>query len=192
MSALEYVYTKDGFNKPCLPDVTTIGDYAFANCYAFRGCTSNGVLTLGLGRDDVMQSGTLTVKDSAFQHCDQVRFLKCNYKTLNVEQWGFYHMDSLTTLNMSNTKVRLGKCAFNYCRNLATVNVLPSVLPINNNAFNCTKYSTNGCTNADYALRNTGAAKKLKGKQLIVNIFVDRTVVNDNCEWYNKTYRIGQ
>ena len=180
MTALEYVYTKDGYNKPCLPDLTTIGDYAFAECYAFYGCTSNGVLTLGLGTSSVMKNGTVTVKDSAFMNCDRVRFLKCNYKTMIVEEWGFARMDALTTVSMSNTKVQLGKSAFNGCSNLATVNVLPSVLPIHNSAFNYTKYLSNNCTNADYYLRNTGAAKKLKGKQLIVNIFVDRAIVNDN------------
>ena len=178
MSALEYVYTKNGINAPCFPDVTTIGDYAFANCYAFRGNTSNGAMTLGLGTDNIMASGTLLVKDSAFQNCDQVRFLNCNYKTLKVEQWGFYSMDMLSSLNLSNTKVELGKRAFYYSRNLANVNVLPSALTIHDTAFDYTSYKTNKCTTTPPPSLNVGAATKLTGKQLVVNFFVDRTIVD--------------
>ncbi len=178
MSALEYVYTKNGINAPCFPDVTKIGDYAFANCYAFRGNTSNGAMTLGLGTDNTMASGTLLVKDSAFQNCDQVRFLNCNYKTLKSEAWGFYSMDRLTTANLQDTQIQLDRDVFYACRNLATVNFLPSTLTIHNSAFDSTKYKTNSCKTAPPAGLNVGAARSLTGKQLVVNFFVDKTIVD--------------
>lgn len=178
MTALEYVYTNDGMNMPCLPDVTSIGTYAFSGCTAFRGCTQNGVLTLGLGTDSVMLEGTLEIKKCAFRDCDQVRFLNCNFKTMKVSAWGFYDMNRLTTLNLQNTRVQLGKEAFSLCRNLATVNVLPSELTIHNTAFNSTKYRTSGCKETTPNSLNHGAATALTGKQLVVNFFVDRTMVD--------------
>ena len=179
MSALEYVYTKDGsINAPVFPDVTNIGKYAFANCYNFRGNTENGKMTLGYGTASVMQSGSIRVCDSAFQNCDKVRFLYVNFASMYVESWGFYSMDMLSSVNASDTTLELCSRAFHNSGSLTTVNYKPSVKKIHNLAFTGTSYYNNKCTNADYKTRNYGAATKLNGKTLVVNFFVDRTRVN--------------
>ncbi len=182
MSALEYLYTANGngYNQPTFPDVTYIGRYAFADCYKFRGNTENGKLTLGMGTSSVMQGGSIRVCDSAFQNCDQVRFLYVNYASMYVEGWGFYDMNMLSSVQASNTTLELMTRAFYRSSALATVNFKPSVEPIHKEAFTGTSYYNNKCTNTDYSSRNFGAATKLNGKTLVVNFFVDRTRVNLN------------
>ncbi len=181
MSALEYAYTSDsddGFNLPCLPNCNTIGAYAFAQCYKFRGNTQSGSLTLGIGFDTVGNEEKIIIKDSAFQNCDQVRIIKCNFPVMEVEKYGFYNMDKLYSMNCEDTAAQLGYKAFYYDEELAKVNFKPSTLPIDNTAFNTTLYDINECTANDFGKRNIGSASKLNGKQLVVNFFVDKTSVN--------------
>ncbi len=179
MTALEYVYTATGsYNAPTFPDCTYIGQYAFAECTKFRGNTQNGKLTFGTGDASLMQSGTIRICDSAFQNCDQVRFLYCNFSSMYVENWGFYNMNMLSTVHFEDTTVELCRRAFQACNSLANVYYKPSALTIHNEAFLGTSYYNNKCTNRDYSARNFGAASKLAGKVLVVNFFVDRTRVN--------------
>ena len=133
-----------------------------------------------MGTSSVMQGGSIRVCDSAFQNCDQVRFLYVNYASMYVEGWGFYDMNMLSSVQASNTTLELMTRAFYRSSALATVNFKPSVEPIHKEAFTGTSYYNNKCTNTDYSSRNFGAATKLNGKTLVVNFFVDRTRVNLN------------
>ncbi len=182
MSNLEYLYTANGSgsNSPVFPDLTYIGRYAFADCYKFRGNTENGKLTLGMGTSSVIQGGSIRVCDSAFQNCDKVRFLYVNYASMYVESWGFYNMNMLSSVQASNTTLELKSRAFYRSSALSTVKYKPSVKPIHNDAFTGTAYETNGCTNEAFLGQDFGSAKKMKGKQLIVNFFLDMAKVNTN------------
>ncbi|MCR5601276.1 MAG: leucine-rich repeat protein [Ruminococcus sp.] len=175
MEALEYVYTLADYGQfPCMPDVDVIGNYAFANCYAFRGNTQNGILTLGLGDFADGSTSKLTVGKRAFQNCDHVRLLKCNYDSMKVEELGFHNMDMLSSVYCGDTTMELGSRAFYNDQNLSKVEYKPSVLTINNTAFYNTLYYKNSFTGTDYNRRNLGAASKMKGKSLVVNFFVDQ------------------
>ncbi len=175
MEALEYVYTLADYGQfPCMPDVDVIGNYAFANCYAFRGNTQNGILTLGLGDFANGSTSKLTVGKRAFQNCDHVRLLKCNYDSMKVEELGFHNMDILSSVYCGDTTMELGSRAFYNDQNLSKVEYKPSILPINNTAFYNTLYYKNSFTGTDHNYRNIGSASKMKGKTLVVNFFVDQ------------------
>lgn len=173
MTALEYVYAN---GAPALPNLTEIEDYAFYGCSNLRGCTESGSLTFGVNSE----ADTLTIKRNAFYNCNQIRFLKSNYKKIIVQQYGLQRMQRLQTVNFGNTNTQLESYAFNNNSSLTSVYIKESVLPIHNTAFNTTPYEKNGCTNASIYGQNYGNAKKMIGNQLIVNIFVDTTTVNDN------------
>lgn len=178
LSNLEYIYTKNektGAQSPIFPNVTRIGNYAFAECKALRGNTQSGSLTFG---DSGAASLELFVGDSAFQNCEKVRIMNSNYGSMVVDKWGFYNMDSLGTVNFGNTTAELRAYAFLYSTSLSSVNIKPSVKPIHKDAFNNTAYYNNGMTTTTTGMQNIGAATQLKGKQLVVNFFVDRTRVN--------------
>ena len=178
LNNLEYVYTKNeqtGAQSPIFPNVTRIGNYAFAECKALRGNTQSGSLTFG---DSGASTKELFVGDSAFQNCEQVRIMNSNYDSMVVDKWGFYSMDALRTVNFGNTTAELRAYAFLYSKSLTSVNIKPSVKPIHKDAFNNTAYFTSGMTTTTYGMQNFGAATQLKGKQLVVNFFVDRTRVN--------------
>ena len=175
MEALEYVYTLADYGQfPCMPDVDVIGNYAFANCYAFRGNTQSGILTLGLGDFADGSTSKLTVGKRAFQNCDHVRFLKCNYDSMKVEELGFHNMDMLSSVYCGDTTMELGSRAFYNDQNLSKVEYKPSVLTINNTAFYNTLYYKNSCTSTDHKYRNIGSALKMKDETLVVNFFVDQ------------------
>lgn len=172
MSAMEYVYAN---GTPCLPNLTDIGEYAFYGCTALRGNTQSGSLTFGINPQD---SVTLTIGKNAFYNCKQIRILKSNYRQMTVKANGLQNMTALKTVDFSNTSTTLESHAFYHDTSLSNVNIKPSVSSIHNSAFTGTPYKTNGCTNTACYGQNYGNAKKMTGKQLIVNFFVDMTKVN--------------
>lgn len=101
-----------------------------------------------------------------------------NYASMTVERFGFFSMDMLSAVRIPDTTITLGDSAFKNCGLLATVNYKLSSNTIHNEAFINTKYRANSCKNTAPEGLNKGAATKLTGKQLVVNFFVDRTIVD--------------
>ncbi|WP_298528358.1 leucine-rich repeat domain-containing protein [uncultured Ruminococcus sp.] len=187
MTSLEYINV-DGGNT--LPDLEEVGAYAFSGCNSLRGNNASGSLTFGTGKLLYSESAKLVIKDSAFEHCNNVRTIYVMYPQMEVEKWGFYQLKMLQAVYCPNTKVKLGYGAFYSCSALTTVNIKPSELPIHNRAFVFTPYYDNGMTNAGFKSQDIGSCKKLNGKQLVVNLFVDAIKLNQS-NIFEREYNSG-
>ena len=180
MSSLNYIYTHDSFdelNYPCLPNVSVIGSYAFFNCMSLRGNTQSGMMEFGT--HSFPKPDTLTIENSAFYNCKNVRIMSSNYDRINIEPYCFYNATSLGSLNFENTTAEIGECAFKNCKGLSNVDIKQSTLPINNTAFLNTDYYDKCCTSEKFEDCNYGAAREMTGDNLIVNFFIDRSLQMD-------------
>lgn len=187
MNSLEYINVEGGNT---LPNLEEVGEYAFSGCRSLRGNNASGSLTFGTGTLLYSDSEKLVIKDSAFEYCNNVRTIYVMYPQMEVEQWGFYQMRMLQAVYCPNTKVKLGYGAFYSCSALTTVNIKPSELPIHNSAFVFTPYYDNGMTNAGFKSQDIGSCKKLNGKQLVVNLFVDAIKLNQS-NFFEREYNSG-
>lgn len=183
MTALECIYTANTSQRYLPDSLTAIGSYAFQNCTSLAGThPSTHALNCGnTGNSGASTKKTLEFGTGAFKNCSSIRSIYVNpniYKTANFSTGAFINANALTMLNMNNVTASFGSKAFRNCSNLSGVSFKPSVLPIHNTAFVNTAYSSNQCTDADYNIRNLGSASKLEGKQLVVNFFVDRLIMN--------------
>ena len=112
-SYIKYVTVEDG--------VTSIGDYAFANCYTLTSITiPNSVTSIGW---------------SAFQNCSGLTSAAIPNSVTSIGSRTFAGCSSLTSVTIPNSVINIGEHAFNSCSSLTSITIPNSVTSIGYAAF---------------------------------------------------------
>lgn len=141
--------TRYGFNileELILPEVNSIGEYAFAGCYRLKSITMPKVTKLGygafsrLGASQIsLPEGLTTISDYAFYY-SKLEHIKIPSTVTEISDYCFKGCSNLKTIDLPSSVTKVGYDSFRES-GLTWVN-LPGVKTIDGNAFyNCTKLS---------------------------------------------------
>ena len=127
-----------------LQGITTIGNYAFANClllktvslpnsvtiiemYAFQNCKS-------LIKAQISNNLT-TIGNYAFSECTFLSELTIPNSVTSIGNSAFYSCSALTTVTIPNSVISIGDSAFTGCMGLTEITIPSSVKKIGNKVF---------------------------------------------------------
>ena len=104
--------------------VTSIGDYAFAECSSLTSITiPNSVTSIG---------------DDAFYYCSKLTSITIPNSVTSIGGDAFYYCSKLTSITIPNSVTNIGYRAFLYCSSLTSITIPNSVTSIGYDAFyNC-------------------------------------------------------
>ena len=127
--------------------VTTIGDYAFSNCYAPTSVTiPNGVTKIGKNAfygctsltSVTIPNSVTTIGEEAFSHCIPLTSVTIPNGVTKIGKYTFDYCSSLTSVTIPNSVTEIGTSAFEDCRSLTSVTIPNSVTEIEEETFkNC-------------------------------------------------------
>ena len=154
-------------------NVTTIGSYAFYNCYSLASVTiPDGVTTIGsYAFYNCYSLASVTIPDevtsinnNAFYDCYSIESVTIPDSVTSIYNFSFYNCYSLASVTIPDGVTSIRNSTFYNCYSLASVTIPDGVTSINNNAFgNCygiRYYDFSACT-AVPALSNTNAFNKI-------------------------------
>ena len=101
--------------------VTTIGDYAFSDCYDLTSVTIPDSVT--------------TIGDWAFSDCNSLTSVTIPDSVTIIGDDAFYYCNSLTSVTIPDSVTTIGDDAFRYCSSLTSVTIGDSVTTIGDRAF---------------------------------------------------------
>ena len=129
-----------GATEYAIPDgVTTIGGYAFYDCYSLTSVTiPDSVTTIGesafawcSGLTSVtIGDSVTTIGDYAFQGCDSLTSVTIGDSVTTIGYGAFYYCSSLTSVTIPDSVTSIGECAFYDCYSLTSVTIPDSVTTI--------------------------------------------------------------
>ena len=109
--------------------VTTIGNYAFSNCYSLQSVTIPSTVT--------------SIGNGAFYYCTALTTVTIPSSVTSIDNYAFQHCYTLTTVTIPSTVTSIGSSAFYNCYTLTTVTIPSTVTSIGNDAFyNCYTLTT--------------------------------------------------
>ena len=101
--------------------VTSIGAYAFGNCYSIASITiPNGITSVG---------------NYAFDHCYTLESIVIPDSVTSIGQYAFSQCGSLASITMPNSVTSIGQSAFYLCYSLASITIPNGVTSIGQYAF---------------------------------------------------------
>jgi len=124
--------------------VTSVGDYAFGNCYSLSSVTiGNGVTSIGNSAFYLCKSLTsVTIPNSvtsigqfAFAACFNLTSITIPDSVTTIESSTFSTCTSLTSVTIPNGVIVIGNSAFDLCGGLTSITIPNSVTTIGGGAF---------------------------------------------------------
>ena len=108
-----------------LPDsITSIGNNAFSNCYNLTSIE--------------LPSSVTSIGNYAFYYCYNLTSIELPSSVTSIGNYAFYYCYNLTSIELSSSLTSLGSYAFYYCYNLTSIELPSSLTSIGNSAFyNC-------------------------------------------------------
>ena len=145
---VSYVDAYAFFNCPKLESidlskVTSIGDGAFANCYALADVTlSPELYFIGYNafqacamKEVTLSSNLGVIYSGAFMMCDQLEKLTISEGTSIIKGWAFQWCEKLTSVVIPASVTQISEIAFDACKSLEAVYVLNPECTIPNDYF---------------------------------------------------------
>ena len=124
-------YAEASGTEYTIPDsVTTIGDYAFAECRSLTSVTiGDSVTTIGdyaFAICDSLTSVTIpdsvtTIGEGAFEYCSSLTSVTIGDSVTTIGEVAFYNCTSLTSVTIGDSVTSIGEWAFYSCRRLTSV-----------------------------------------------------------------------
>ena len=124
--------------------VTSIGDYAFTECYSLKSVTiSNSVTSIGksafqgcINMESMSIPNTVTfIGEGAFAGCSRLTSFSIPNSVKTIEYGTFQGCKGLTTINIPDNIVMIGGASFDNCTGLTAITIPNSVTEIGNFAF---------------------------------------------------------
>lgn len=104
--------------------VTTIGAYAFNNCYILTSVT--------------IPDGVTTIGEYAFNWCTKLNGMTIPDSVTTIGEYAFYYCSGMVNVKMSDRVTTIGKAAFENCKGITSITIPDSVTVIEDYAFkNC-------------------------------------------------------
>ena len=117
--------------------VTTIGKYAFKDCYSLKSITiPDSVISIGYG---------------AFENCDSLTSITIPDSVISIGDDAFSGCDSLTSITIPDSVISIGDGAFRDCDSLTSITIPDSVISIVDDAFRDCESITIQCNPGSYA-----------------------------------------
>ncbi len=124
--------------------VTSIGDYAFADCYSLTSLTiPNSVTYIGEGAfcechrlmNITIPNSVTSIGGAAFSNCTSLPCITIPSSVTSIEGRTFYQCTNLASINIPNSVTTIEDEAFKECRNLTNITIPNSITFIGNYAF---------------------------------------------------------
>ncbi len=119
--ATHYYEYRDGFNlleELSLPDINSIGDYAFAQCYRLKSIKMSKVNTIGSGTFSCCGASQITLPEGVS----------------SIGRYAFYR-SNLTSIEIPSSITEISNYCFQYCSALKTITIPSSVTTIGYESF---------------------------------------------------------
>ncbi len=101
--------------------ITSIGTYAFNNCYSLSSIT--------------IPDGVTTIGNNAFQNCYSLSSITIPDTVTSIGATAFYGCSALSSVTIPDGVTSIGNNAFAYCYSLSSITIPDGVTTIGNNAF---------------------------------------------------------
>lgn len=104
--------------------ITSIGNYAFANCSDLTNLT--------------LPNNLISIGNFAFYQCNSLIKLKIPDTVTSIGEYAFFNCSSLESINISNAMTSISNSTFYACQKLKNINIPSNITSIENYAFcNC-------------------------------------------------------
>ena len=124
--------------------VTSIGGYAFNECYSFASITiPDSVTSIGNSVFGGCRSlASITIPDSvtsigeyAFNYCSSLASVTIPYSVTSIDNSAFNNCNPLASITIPDSVTSIGNSVFGGCRSLASITIPDSVTSIGNSVF---------------------------------------------------------
>ena len=132
--------------------ITSIGTYAFNNCYSLSSITiPDSVISIGTQAfyscsalsSVTIPDGVTTIRDAAFYNCSSLSSVTIGNSVTTIGTQAFYGCSSLSSVTIPDSVTSIGNNAFQNCYSLSSITIPDSVISIGNAAFyNCSSLSS--------------------------------------------------